>query len=136
MLKRSEFLKNKKIRILLCVQFLFVMVGVLGLFGPRGIVIGREQTQQLLTEGVSLAPGVYTARLYYESGEEDPGSFGVTAQATSFKGLLSNEIPLYKVIGMRECQFYLREHVSHLRVNVQDNGWSLKPGMMMYSPVL
>lgn len=122
MLKKSEFLKSRKIRILLCVQLLLLLAGIIGLFGPRGIVVGTEQTEQLLTEGVSLPPGVYTARLYYEAGQDDPGWFGVTAPVTSFKGLLCDAIPLYKGINMRECQFYLREQTDHLRVNVQDNG--------------
>lgn len=119
MLKTADFLKNSKIRILLCVQFLLIFIGVIGLFGPSGIIVGTQETERLLTEGVSLKPGVYTARLYYEMGQDETGSFGVSVQEVSFRGLRYNEVPLYKGAGMRECQFYLTQQVDGLRVDVK-----------------
>lgn len=121
-MKIAEFLKNRRIRILLCVQFLLILIGVVGLFGPKGIVADKGETERLLTDGISLGPGVYTARIYYEMDEDAGSFFSVTAEGALFKGLLSNEVPLYKGAGKRECQFYLTQHVDHLKVNVQDEG--------------
>ena len=104
-MKIAEFLKNRRIRILLCVQFLLILIGVVGLFGPKGIVADKGETERLLTDGISLGPGVYTARIYYEMDEDAGSFFSVTAEGALFKGLLSNEVPLYKGAGKRECQF-------------------------------
>ena len=63
MLKRSDFLRNRKIWILLGIQLFLIALGTAGLFERTGIVIDRELTGQLLGEGVPLPAGVYTARL-------------------------------------------------------------------------
>lgn len=121
MLRIAEFLKSRGIRILLSIQFLLILIGVLGLFSPRGIIVGTQETERILTEGVPLKPGVYTARLYYEVDQDETGSFGVSAQGLSFRGLRYNEVPLYKGAGMRECQFYLTQQVDGLRVDVKES---------------
>lgn len=119
MLRESEFLKNSKMRILLCLELLLLVIGIAGLFGKTGTVVGVEQTNQLLTEGVSLPAGVYTARLYYDS-EQTGGSFGVVADDVRHRALLSNYVPLFSGIETRECRFYLLKSVDGLRVEVED----------------
>ena len=73
-------------------------------------------------EGVSLPAGVYTARLYYDTGEDQVSAFGVTVKEGHYKTLLCNYAALFKGIHVRECQFYLLDDVEYLRVEVQDNG--------------
>lgn len=124
MLKKSEFLKNRKIRILLCIEFVLILAGIIGLFGKKGIVVGAEETERLLTEGISLRAGVYTARLYYDAEEDVDSNFGVTAEDTLYKGLLCNYSPIYSGINMRECRFYLLDDAERLRVEVNGNGAS------------
>lgn len=122
MLKKSEFLQNGKIRILLCIELLLILAGVAGLFGTKGIVVGTEETALLMGEGVSLPAGVYTARLYYDTGEDQVSAFGVTVKEGHYKTLLCNYAALFKGIHVRECQFYLLDDVENLRVEVEDNG--------------
>lgn len=124
MLRKSEFLKNTRIRILLCIEFILILAGIIGLFGKSGVIVGTEDTELLLTEGISLRAGVYTARLYYETEENAISNFGVTAEDTLYKGLLCNYSPIYSGINMRECRFYLLDDVEHLKVEVNRNGAS------------
>ncbi len=124
MLKMADILKNRKIMILLCVELLLVLLGAAGLFGKRGVVAGAEDARGLLTEGISLPPGVYTARLYYETQEDKVSDFGVTVEEQFHHTLLCNYSPLYMGINMRECQFYLLDSVEGLRVEVEANGAS------------
>lgn len=125
MLKKSEFLKNRKIQILLCVELLLFLLGVAGLFGRTGVVVGREHTAMLQEEGVELPAGAYTLRIYYATEIQgmQVGDFGVEVENAMFKSILSNGIPLYAGLTQRECDFYLRDSVEKLTavVNV-DSG--------------
>ncbi len=115
MLKESGFFKNRKIIALLCLEALLILLGVAGLFGKTGVVAGREETDRLLTEGISLPAGVYQLRLYYEAEGSGLGDFGVRADNVGYKTLLANDIPLYAGAGERECEFFLRGHVENLK---------------------
>ena len=120
--KMSELIQNRKIRILLCVELVLLLIGVAGLFGKHGIVVGTEETDRLLGEGVSLPAGVYTARLYYDTEEDQVSAFGVALDVEPYRTLQCNFVPLYAGIQVGECQFYLLDGVEHLRVEVLDNG--------------
>lgn len=116
MLKKSEFFKNRKIQILVCVELLLILVGMAGLFGKTGVVVGRENTALLQEEGVALPAGAYTLRIYYTTEQQglEVGSFGVEAEDAMFKGLLTNGVSLYAGLTQRETDFYLRDSVEKL----------------------
>lgn len=116
MLRKSEFLKNKKVRALLCIELLLVLIGVVGLFGKTGVVVGRESSSQLLEEGVALPAGVYTLRVYYKADSSDDGYFELQSENENFKALLSNPVYLFQGGTERDCQFYLTDSVEHLRL--------------------
>ena len=63
MLKKTDFRIKRNIRVLLCVELLFLLIGVAGLFRESGVIVGSEDTSQLLGEGVALPAGVYTLEL-------------------------------------------------------------------------
>lgn len=121
MLKKSEFFKDRKIQILLCVEALLLLVGVVGLFGRTGIVVGRESTALLQEEGVALPAGAYTLRIYYVAEMQQgltAGTVGVAVENIMFKSLLSNDISLYTGLTQCECDFYLRDNVEKLTAEV------------------
>lgn len=118
MLWKSEILKSVKIRCLLCVELSLLLIGIAGLFGKTGVVVGQEYTCQLTEEGVALPVGVYTLKLYYDAGENEPGYFELTSENTMFRSLLVNPVPLYSGISEQECQFYLLNSVERLRLNL------------------
>ncbi len=121
MLRESEFFKNRKMRILLCIELLLLVIGIAGLFGKSGVVVGTDETEAVLTEGVSLQAGVYIARLYYDIHQTSNSSFGVVTDDVRHGVLRSNQVPLYEGIGVRECRFYLLNSVDRLRVELEDN---------------
>lgn len=120
MLKKSEFLKSRKIIILLCVECFLILAGVAGLFGKQEIVAGTEETDSLMGEGIPLSPGAYTARVYYEIGEDHGSGFGMTVEESPYKTLLCNYATLYQGLNMQECHFYLTGSVEHLKMDVRD----------------
>lgn len=122
MLRKFDFRTNWKIWMLLCVELLLILIGVAGLFGKNEVIVGREDTQRLLEEGVSLPAGVYVLKLYYEAEGDALGSFDVTVEDAMYKTLLHNSVGLFAGISERECQFYLLDSVSNLRavLNVPD----------------
>lgn len=120
MLNKSEFLKSRRILVLLCVELLLILIGVAGLFGPRGVITGPEETDLLLGEGIPLSAGVYTARIYYEIGDNASGGFGVEAPEAPYRTLFCNNVTLCPGLKCRECQFYLMGSVDNLRISVQD----------------
>lgn len=122
MLRRSGFFRNRKSRILLCVELLLLIIGIAGLFEKPGVVVGTEETTTLLEEGVSLPAGVYTARLYYDTGEDNVVSFGMSLADVRDKVLLYNTVPLYRGYSVGECRFYLLNHVDGLKVQINDEG--------------
>ncbi len=126
MLRKSEFLKNKKCRILLCIELFLLFAGIIMLFGKTGIVAGTEETDRLLAEGISLSSGVYTARIYYDTQEDIQGGFGVRVEEENLSALKSNPVTLYAGAGMAQCQFYLLDSVAHLCVYVENNGQTLE----------
>ncbi len=115
MLKESGFFKSNKIRVILVLEILLLLIGVVGLFGKTGVVVGTDNMDQLINEGVELPAGVYTLRMQYEAGEADPGDFGVAVEGAMYKSLLANTVSLYPGINQRECEFYLRDSVSNLK---------------------
>lgn len=133
MLKKSDFRTNRKIWVLLCAELFFILIGVAGLFGKSGVVVGREDTRQLLEEGVALPAGVYTLKVYYDARGTALGNFGVAVEDAMYKTLLYNDVELYAGISERECQFYLLDPVEHLRavLNVSDEVEIL--GMELYT---
>lgn len=122
MFRETEIFKNHKMRILLCVELVLVIIGVVGLFGSKGVVVGTEEMSRLLGEGVPLPAGVYTARLYYEAEEDNVNAFGVTVGQSFYKTLLCNYVPTYRGANVQECQFYLLDSVEDLRVDVPGDG--------------
>lgn len=119
MLRESEFFQNRKIRILLCVELIFILVGVFGLFGTRGEVVGREDTSLLLEEGVSLPAGVYTLKVFYEAEDSNDslGNFGVAVEeGTPYRTLLSNPVPFDPGLSEMKCQFYLLGRAEKLKM--------------------
>lgn len=119
MLRESEFFQNRKIRILLCVELIFILIGVIGLFCTRGEVVGREDTALLSEEGVSLPAGVYTLKVFYEAEDSNDslGSFGVAVEeGAPYRTLLSNPVPFYPGLSERECQFYLLGRAERLKM--------------------
>lgn len=124
MLRESEFLKNKKCRILLGVELILLIIGIAALFGKTGIIAGISETDRLMGEGIPLSAGVYTARIYYETEEDGISSFGVKVEDGKSDVLKSNSVGLYAGAGVRECQFYLLEEVENLSIFVEGNGAS------------
>lgn len=122
MLGKVEVLKNKKIIILLCVQLILILIGVAGLFGKTGVVVGQEDTQKLLEEGVALPAGAYTLRVYYDSAEDAEGYFELQSESEKFKSLLNNRVLLFQGLSERDCQFFLMENVEHLRLDLHLSG--------------
>lgn len=122
MLKRVEIFKNPKLVILFCVELLLILIGVAGFFGQKGVIVGRDQSEQLFHEGVSLPAGVYTARLYYETQENAISHFNVKLNESMHHTLLCNDASLYSGINVQECQFYLLDYVDGLRVDVEIGG--------------
>ena len=120
MLKRSDFLRNRKIWILLGIQLFLIALGTAGLFERTGIVIDRELTGQLLGEGVPLPAGVYTARLYCEVTEDTLTTFEVASDVAAFKALLSNPVPIRPDLSVQECQFYLRTDAQQFRIVINN----------------
>ncbi|MCH5343105.1 MAG: hypothetical protein J1E64_03625 [Acetatifactor sp.] len=122
MLEKVNVLKNKKIIILLCVQLILILIGVAGLFGETGVVVGQEDTQKLLDEGVALPAGAYTLRVYYDSAEDADGYFEPQSESEKFKALLSNRVFLFQGLHERDCSFFLMENVEHLRLDLNISG--------------
>ncbi len=122
MLKKTDFRIKRNIRVLLCVELLFLLIGVAGLFRESGVIVGSEDTSQLLGEGVALPAGVYTLKLYYDAEGTELGNFGVAVDDDMYKKLLYNDVELYAGASEKECQFYLLNSTEHLRatLNVSD----------------
>ncbi|MCM1542315.1 MAG: hypothetical protein NC121_13775 [Blautia sp.] len=119
MLKKSEFLKNFKIRILLCLELLLVLPGVLGLiFGYGGLISDIDNTEMLTWDGLDLPAGSYTLKLYYDTEDESPGSFGINADAYGYKQVLGNLVPVYPGIGEQDCDFILTGPVENVRAEL------------------
>lgn len=117
---KSEVLKNGKFRILLCVELVLILIGVAGLFGKSEVIVGRENTDQLLEEGVSVPAGVYIMKVFYDAGGVDDGEFIVTVspQDSKFNTLLVNSVYLNPELHERECQFYLLDSVDSLKAEL------------------
>lgn len=123
MLKESEFFKNKKVRILLCIELLLVLLGGIGLiFGRSGVISGIESTESLIENGIDLPAGAYRLRLYYETEDEQPGDFGINAENYGFKEVLANNVPIYPGISQRDCDFILTCGVENVRVELNLSG--------------
>ncbi len=122
MLRESEFFKNKKCWILLCAELLLLAIGIAGLFGEKGIIAGTDKTQMLMQEGISLSPGVYTARIYYETEGNGANVFGVKPDEASVDSIRSNSVTLWDGMGAQECQFYVLDEVDNLKIYIEENG--------------
>lgn len=108
MIKKSEFFKNSKIRILLCVELLLVLLGVFGLiFGLSGVISDIDNTESLIENGIDLPAGAYTLRLYYDTEDELPGDFGINSENYGYKEIFVNNVPIYPGINYRDCDFIL-----------------------------
>ncbi|MCD7836968.1 MAG: hypothetical protein LUG83_10065 [Lachnospiraceae bacterium] len=119
MLRKSEFLKNTKIRIVLFIELALVLFGVLGLiFGKSGIISGIEDTEELLENGIDLDAGAYTLRLYYYTEDAQPGDFGINAENYGYKEVLANNVPIYPGITQRECDFILTCAVEDIMIEL------------------
>lgn len=122
MLRKSEFFKSFKIRILLCVELILIAVGVFGLFTGERIAWRMENPSRLTEERISLSPGVYTLRLQYiAEGSGIVGSFGVELDAPMYKSLQSNSVPFWGGLSEGRCQFYLLDSVDDLRLSLESN---------------
>ena len=120
MIKKSEALKNGKFRILLCVELALILIGIAGLFGKAKIIVGRENTDQLLGEGVSVPAGVYIMKVFYDAEGMGGGELNVTVspQDSKFNTLLANTVYLNPELHEKECQFYLLDPVNNLKAEM------------------
>lgn len=116
MLKKSEFLKSRKIQIVLCVEILLILIGVFGLFGKSGVIYSTEDMKTLVEEGISMSPGVYTLRIHYNAQGSDSASFDITTESNMFNALLSNRVFLRNGLSEVDCQFYLLDSVDNLKL--------------------
>lgn len=126
MWKESGIIKNTRCRLVFGVELLLLVIGMAGLFGPDGIVAGKDSTALLLGEGIPLKAGVYEAKLFYQAEGDGTHSFGVEAEDAYFRGLLSNSVTLFADSGEAVCQFYLKEGVEHLKICVEGQEDSLE----------
>ncbi|MCM1063276.1 MAG: hypothetical protein NC420_02200 [Eubacterium sp.] len=119
MLKKSEFFQNHKVRILLCLELLLLLPGILGLlFGHSGLISDVDNTEMLIRDGIDLPAGAYTLRLYYDTEEESPGSFGINAENYGYRQVLANFVPIYPGIMERDCDFILTGPVENVRAEL------------------
>ena len=120
MIKKSEALKNGKFRILLCVELVLILIGIAGLFGKADIIVGREDTDKLLEEGVSVPAGVYIMKVFYDAKGVGEGELNVTVspQDSKFNTLLANPVRMNPELHEKECQFYLLDSVDNLKAEL------------------
>lgn len=119
MLKKSEFFKNNKIRILLFIELLLVLPGILGLiFGRSGLISDIDNTELLIENGIDLPAGAYTLKLYYDTEDESPGGFGINTENYGYKKILGNIVCIYPGITEQDCDFILTCSVENVQVEL------------------
>lgn len=96
-----------------------MLPGVFGLFfGQKGLILSVEHTEMLTGDGIDLPAGSYTLKLYYETADEVPGSFGITAENYGYKKIWGSQVPLYPGITVQDCDFMLAGSVEKARVEL------------------
>lgn len=117
-----------KKRWILLLQLLVLLVCIAGLFGKdktwnmEGAEFSGLQQEDgrfvFSSETVSLSPGVYRARLSYETQDDMINAWNVEAEGLSFDGLLSNACMLYSGLTETDMYFWLLEKTDSLQVKV------------------
>lgn len=134
-IRETEILKNNKFRILLCVELVLLLIGVPGLLRGEKLIAGREDTDKLLEEGVSVPAGVYTMKIYYDAGESGAGELSILVpeEEQKFNTLLANVVALQTGIHERECQFYLWDSVDCLKAGISATEDVQVQGLELYA---
>lgn len=117
-----------KKRWILLLQLLVLLVCIAGLFGKdktwnmEGAEFSGLQQEDgrfvFSSETVSLSPGVYRARLSYETQDDMINAWNVEAEGLSFDGLLSNACMLYSGLTETDMYFWLLEKTDSLQIKV------------------
>lgn len=148
MWKKSKVWENKKFRVLLLVEIIFLAAGILGLI-PGSRVIEDESAMEItLNSGIwlegregyyidgsygyggpfltaetgRLRPGVYQLRIDLVAGDDGVSSFGIADEPGQFRRLLSNEVDIVEGSGEQTCRFYVCGIMEQARITINYGG--------------
>lgn len=89
---------------------------------PAQMAVGAERTEELLTEGIALKPGVYRAVLSYETEVDMACQFLLKAEPElPFRGLRANPVTLFAQEEEAVCEFYLTASCKELQAVIKED---------------